>query len=438
MNYTNEQQLLKLLIMRPSEILECKDLTGKHFETRYNGVIFDTISMMFDQKKPISVTGIRAEIGEEWCESILLEINKARVDGGASILSESIIDEFTGSSAAAMVRSYADILESRRGRSDLILELMEKLGQLTTNIVPETLTTADVVSLQMLNILRNPDKTITSVKTGIPKLDWFTGGVQRGLLTIVAGLPGMGKSTFMANLIINMASAGEHPYVASLEDRALYVVGRMNARLNGINSEYINKCQNLSMADVDKIERNIERNRDMLSRIHIDDASGQSVARIRRTAMYLQAQGKMTVTFADHLGEVASKYQNKYDAATKNAEGLRDIATDANVPVISGAQVARSAVSSYGAGSNVKHMDCIPRPHHLRDSGRIEEVARAIWFVHRPHVWNNDEPDDEFWVSVAKSTHGQTKIVKLKCDLKTMTIADDEKDLLNGEIDPQY
>ena len=140
----------------------------------------------------------------------------------------------------------------------------------------------------------------------------------------------------------------------------------------------------------------------------------------------LKNEGKLTAAYVDHLGEISKKGRNKYDAATENAEGLRDIGNDLDIPMISGAQVARSAVSGAASGGNINHLDCIPRAHHLRDSGRIEEVARNIWFVHRPHKWNNKEPESDFWVNIDKATHGKPKIIKLKTRLDTMSIMDDE------------
>lgn len=425
MNYSIEQQMLRLVTLRPESMLECGNLKGRHFEVRYHGLIFDTVSRMYDEKKKVSMTAINAEIGEEWAERILSDILKVRVDGGAQSLSESILDAYVGRASSLLIKSYADILETRKGRTELVGELLEKLGGILDDDEEATLTTTDIVSLKLLEILRNPDKNSTSIRTGLSKLDWITGGVQRGMMTILAGLPGSGKSALMANIIVNMALAGEKPYLSSLEDRSIYVTGRMVSRLSGINAENINKAMNISLSDVDSIERAIERNRDALSRIHIDDSSGQSVQKIRRTCMYLQSKGLLTAAFVDHMGEVASNSRSKYDAASKNAEGLRDIANDTYVPLIAGAQVARSAISAHAHGSNVNHMDCIPRAHHLRDSGRIEETARAIWFVHRPAMWNSDESKSDFWVSVAKSSHGKTGLVKMHCDLSTMTVSDD-------------
>jgi replicative DNA helicase len=94
-----------------------------------------------------------------------------------------------------------------------------------------------------------------------------------------------------------------------------------------------------------------------------------------------------------------------------------------DLPVVAGCQVSRSAVSQH-IGNAKDHTNFIPRAHHLRDSGRIEEVARSIWFVHRPWKWNNDEDKTAFWLNVDKQTHGTTGILKMKCDLQHMTITD--------------
>lgn len=427
MQYTNEQQLLRLITLHPKTILECGDLKPEHFSVKFHGSIFAAISKIYDEKREVSLTSTSVEIGEKWASDILSGLASVTVDGGASALANSIINAHVGAVSSELLSSYSRLLVDSKNPIQGILELITRLGKITNEKSSDRLVTADIVADEILHKLRNPDTERTSIKTGISKLDEHTGGVQHSLLTIVSGVPGMGKSTLLANMIVNMAAMGEYPYLSSLEDRSLYVVGRMISRLATVNAESINKVQNIGFSELRSIESSIERNREILKRIHIDDSSGQSVAGIRRTCSMLQDAGKMTVSFVDHLGEISKNGRNKYDAATANAEGLRDIANDLCIPVISGAQVSRSAVSNSASGGNINHMDCIPRSHHLRDSGRIEEVARNIMFVHRPHKWNSKENESDFWINIDKATHGKTKIIKLKSRLETMEIMDDEQ-----------
>lgn len=426
MRFENEQQLLRLLTLYPKSILECGNLKPEHFSVKFHGRIFEAISTLYDAKKEVSLTSVSLEIGESWVNDILIPLASVKVDGGASALANAIFDDNLGARAAEVARSYIAILEDGKNREKSILELITRLGQIASEKTADRLATADVFADEMLTILRNPDVERTSIKTGISKLDDHTGGVQKSLLTIISGVPGMGKSALIANMIMNMAMMGERPYLSSLEDRSLYVVGRMLSRWAMVDAESINKAQNISFEELRRIEETVEKRRDAMKRIHIDDSSGQSVAGIRRTCSMLLDAGKMTVAFADHMGELSRGNRNKYDAATANAEGLRDIANDLCIPVISGAQVARSAVSSAASGSNINHQDCIPRSHHLRDSGRIEEVARNIWFVHRPHKWNAKENESDFWINIDKATHGRPKVIKLKARLDNMCIMDDE------------
>ena len=419
-----EQQLLRLITLRPEMIVSCGDLAPHHFKTRSHGKIFSIISKMYDTKKGISLAAISAYVDED-TRPFVSQLASVRVDGGAKHLADCIKDNYIGAVTAEAARSYADILETKKGRQNVISELISKLSRFADNDSEERLTTADLVTDRILDTLRNPDKHNRIVKTGIGKLDYYTGGVQAGMMTIVSGVPGMGKSTLMANIIVNMALSGEHVYLASLEDQSDYVVGRIHSRLTGINSEYINKGKNIGLSEIEQIEQSLERNRPMLSRIHIDDSAGQNVLKIRRTCDYLKSKGELGVAVVDHMGEIAGGGRNKYESASHNAESLRNIAKEFDIPLVAGAQVARSAVSANAHGANINHEACIPRAHHLRDSGRIEEVARNIWFVHRPHKWNQKNDANDFWINVDKATHGTTSIIKLKCDLKTMRITDE-------------
>jgi replicative DNA helicase len=424
-NFQNEQQLLRLLTLYPDTILECGDLRPEHFSLRHHGEVFRAILSIYDAKKTVSLTSVKIEIGKDWAHDTVMGLAMVKVDGGASVLSESIINAHIGNLAAERARSYASMLDEGKDQIELISELVELLGKIANQKVESRLTTADIVAETVLTTIRNPETGGTAIRTGISKLDQFTGGVQSGLLTIVSGCPSHGKSALMVNMALNMAMSGKYVYMASLEDRSLYVVSRTISRLASVNAENLSKCQNIGFDEIQRIESSVERCKEILARISIDDSTGQSVASIRRTAAMLRNKGVCDVSYVDHLGEISRGRRNKYDAATENAEGLRDIANDLDLPVIAGAQVSRSAVQS-GYGDNINHKECIPRSHHLRDSGRIEEVARNIWFCHRPHKWNRNEPETDFWVNVDKATHGKTGIVTLKCKMDNMLITDEE------------
>jgi replicative DNA helicase len=353
----------------------------------------------------------------------LTEVAQETTDGGIKVLSKHVINDSIRRSAGSVLEQFRNELGDTKEPIDVITRAMDALVRVANEQPNERLTTCDVAAREVLEALRNPSEKPAMVKTYIESLDGIVGGLQNGLLTVISGRPSMGKSTFIVNVLLNMALAGHHVYMGSLEDRTRYVTGRMLARLSNVNSELITKGLDIGLENMQAVEAAVERSQEALSRIHIDDSSGQDVMSIRRTCDKLKGEDHLDVAFIDHLGEM-KKYGSVYEATTKNVEGLRDIANDIDIPVIAGHQVSRSSVK--GKGLSAKHEDFIPTAADLRDSGRIEEVARNIWFVHRPFKWDKTQPENDFWVVIDKATHGRTGTAHLKSNLSTMSIASHE------------
>ena len=418
-----EQQLLRLITLHPRTILDCGKLESRHFSDANNGKIFDAICKMYDTTKSVSLTGLNALIGKQWASDIIKTLASIKVDGGAQFLSESIVGAHIGRSALETISIYKDSMMSGNGQQMALCELIEALSLVASEKAEDRLITGDIAADQLMEMIRNPDRQKTSIKTGINMLDAKTGGVQKSLLTIVSGVPGMGKSLLMANMILNMALAGNKIFVGSLEDRTIFVIARMLSRLSGVNSEQLVKTENVGYDKLIKLEETLDKNRDALKRIYIDDSSGQGVASIRRSVQSLMVSNDVSVAFVDHMGELSKQGKDKYTNATLNAEGLKNMANDFEIPVIAGCQVARSAVSQNATGKDGKdHKNYIPRSHNLRDSGRIEEVARSIYFVHRPWKWDREQDPHDLWINIDKQTHGKTGIVKLGVNLETMSV----------------
>lgn len=419
MNY--EAQLLRLITLHPRELLECHGLESKHFSDQRHRLIFESICRIYDSSQKMSMTAIKADIAAEWVDDLLVQLLKVKVDGGGEVLTNALIEAHAAATAIEAIGIHKDSIINGAGQRAAITELATALLDIANDKIKSNMMDGYQAAGKLLDVVRNPDRESLVVNTGISLFDDKIGGVQKGLLSIVSGVPGMGKSLFMANLILNMALAGKHVHVGSLEDRSIYVMGRLLGRLAGINSEPLIKSQAVSMEVVKRLEETRERNMEALKRIHIDDSSGQSFTSIRRTCMKLQSAGELDVSFVDHLGELKKMSQREYTAATMNVEGIRDIASDLDIPVVLGCQVSKSAVTG-NAGAKKQHEEYIPHGHHLRDSGRILEVARMVMFVHRPHKWDNTQPEEAFWVNVDKQSHGKTGLIKLETNLETMHV----------------
>jgi len=249
------------------------------------------------------------------------------------------------------------------------------------------------------------------VRTGIENVDTLTGGLWPGLLTIVGGRPGMGKSAFVLNMLTNAALDGRHTLYIPTEDARRYVTMRELARFADVD------LNDLMMRTVHPDDW-----RPIMSaanKIHglplwVDDTPGLSSERIGQiAALHKQLHG-LDLLVVDHLGELTDKGDNQTHSIENAAKGCRDIAKELDIPVVLACQLNRE----------VEHRrDRRPSLHDLRQSGAIEQAARVVWFVYRRGYYKQGcEEDPDMQLIVAKATHGKTGTIRLWSDMTRMYI----------------
>lgn len=414
----NERKILSALMSWPEGVIHTGELSRRHFESPAYGEVYQTLCNMYDSKQEIGYTSLSSVLTADWVPAIMSEIASEQTDGGVKVLSGIIRGQCAKRSTTAILDRFKGVLERSANPYDTINEIITELSTVAGDRVNDRLITMMEAAEKVKAYLADPSRPKPIVKTGIRKLDKKSGGVQKGILTLVAGRPSMGKSTFLVNMLFNQALAGEHVYMGSLEDRSRYVASRILSRIANIDAESIVKGGDIGLEGMMRVEESMDRCSDALKRIYIDDSSGQSVASIKRTCEKLKADDKLTAAYVDHMGEM-KKGRDLYIDTTKNAEGLRDIANDLDIPMVAGQQVKR-----LNKGGNMPHDQMVPSQDDLRDSGRLEEIARSIWFVHRPYFYDNTQPEPNFEVHIAKATHGEPGPVYLECDLSRMLITD--------------
>jgi replicative DNA helicase len=414
----NERKILSALMSWPEGVVHTGGLEQRHFLSTTYGTVYKTLCDMYDSKQEIGYTALSAMLVGDWVPAVMSEIASETTDGGVKVLSKLIRGQSARRNTLAILGRFKGRLERSPNPYESINDIMSELAAVADDRTNDRLITMLEAAENVREYLSNPERPRPIIKTGIRKLDKKSGGVQKGILTLIAGRPSMGKSTFLVNLLFNQALAGENVYMGSLEDRSRYVASRILSRIANIDAESIVKGGDIGLDGMMRVEESMDRCSDALKRIYIDDSSGQSVASIKRTCEKLKADGKLTVAYVDHMGEM-KKGRDLYIDTSKNAEGLRDIANDLDIPMITGQQVSR-----LNKGDNVPHDQMVPKQDDLRDSGRLEEIARSIWFVHRPWFYDKSQPERMFEVHIAKATHGEPGPVYLECDLSRMVIKD--------------
>lgn len=241
------------------------------------------------------------------------------------------------------------------------------------------------------------DGQLPGLTTGYGKIDAKTNGLRRGEMMILAGRPGMGKTSLAAQMSVRQARAGLRVGVVSLEEHyrrwiAIAVGAEAGVNLSRRDGDIApvltraGEIHNLPLAF------NARGGRLPMSKIERD---------IRRAA---NALGGLDVIWVDHLGYIdhaTGRNDNTAYAVGQTTKALITLAKEYEAALCVLCQINRAGAS-----------EDEPQLVHLRDSGEIEQDARQVWMIHTPGYYSqNPPPDDrpqESRLLVRKNSNGPT------------------------------
>lgn len=286
-------------------------------------------------------------------------------------------------------------------------------------------------AFEILSAAAKRGEAITGMSSGFIELDKRCAGLHPGDLYIIAGRPGMGKTSFVLNLAVNVAQ----PRRVQTEDGDLEQPGygvvffslempREQLASRVLASE--------GRVDVSKLRSGQIRGEDwnklteaaaMLGRIPLwlDDTPAISLMDLRGRIRRLQAEiGRDggDGPRAEKLGVVVIDYlqlmTGRRDAGSREQEiseisrGLKQLAKEMGVAVIALSQLNRSVETR-------TTKDKRPQLSDLRESGAIEQDADTIMFIYRDEYYFEDSPDQGIAeVIVAKQRNGPTGKVRVR------------------------
>jgi len=252
---------------------------------------------------------------------------------------------------------------------------------------------------------------ITGISTGYEKLDAKTAGLHNGDLMIIAARPGMGKTSFVLNLGVNVASPrtitapgpGDHDHGVERQEPGFGVcvfsleMPREQLAVRLVCSE--------GRVDVGKVRqgflqpddwRRLTEAASYLSSlpIWIDDTSALGILELRAKVRRIQAEynREATPTSAERrVGLVIVDYlqlmkgrdgvNSREQEISEISRGLKQLAKELSVPVIALSQLNRSVETR-------TTKDKRPQLSDLRESGAIEQDADTIIFIYRDEYYN--------------------------------------------------
>jgi replicative DNA helicase len=299
---------------------------------------------------------------------------------------------------------------------------------------------ADAVAqaIDMAGAAFERDGNLSGISTGIHALDARMGGLQKSDLIILAGRPGMGKTSLATNIAYNIAAAYEQEIMPdgsfkprnggvvgfySLEMSAEQLATRIISEQTEVSSSKIRRGD-ISEADFEKLVACSQ----MMQKIplYIDQTGGISIAQLAARARRLKRQRGLDVLVIDYVQLMTGSKkagENRVQEITEITTGLKALGKELGVPIIALSQLSRQVES---------REDKRPQLSDLRESGSIEQDADVVLFVFREEYYvknmeprDPDDPKYTEWeaqmdkvkgtadVIIAKQRHGPTGTVKL-------------------------
>ncbi len=282
-------------------------------------------------------------------------------------------------------------------------------------------------SVHRIEELAKRQEHITGCPTGFTDLDDKTAGLQRSDLIVIAGRPGMGKTSFALNVAENAALLGRKVGVFSLEMSRDQLVQRLLCSLARVD---LSRLRRGYLSDRDWRNLSMAAGRLYDAPIFIDETAGVSVLDIRTRARRLKAEHGLDLLVVDYLQLMHSdaKSENRVQAVSQMTRSLKGLAKELDIPIVVLSQLSRAPESN-------ERRSKIPQLSDLRESGAIEQDADIVLFIFREELY---KPEDESLknkaqVVIAKHRNGPTGLVNLTF-LKESTRFENFSGIQEGDI----
>lgn len=390
-----EQEITSMLVASDKDMQQhiLSQLSKKMFTNRLYAKIFDIAELLFNSGKEVNVYSIVEKLSNNEDKTNTLFLQKNFITNinhkfYINKIHEAYFDRVTKNAS-----SFSEIEKIQK----------EKEKYTDTSILLD-------INYGASNLLENNEK-VKLIKTGYPSIDSKLGCMQGGDFIIFAGATSMGKTCMMINLVASLAKQGFKVDVFSLEMSLGQLQNRLICSQARIDASKL-RTKNLSGYEKDLYQKYINETLSYLP-IKICTEYNITVDKIRN----LEKKSNSDIVFIDYLGLISGgSSKSSYERISDISRGLKLTAMEVNKPFFILHQLNRAYAD---------RQDKRPRLSDLRDSGKIEQDADAVCFVHRPAYFEPEKyRDSDLWFLIEKSRHtgGSGKTARLHYDSTTQTV----------------
>lgn len=379
-----ESVLGAILIDKDALSIASQILKPSDFYHDVNGLIFETMLALYEERKPIDLVAMRAmfkkkkldgKIERSYLAQLVANVpTAANVEHYAMLIKEA-------STKRSLIQAAATIAQLGFSEMD-VSEILDKVessvfaisqGYDIRGFIPikEVLTE----SFDKIDELHKSGGVgFRGVRTGFSDIDNMLSGMQDANLLILAARPGQGKTALAVNVAQYVAVHEGLPVgIFSLEMSQEELVDRLLIGQADVDAWRL-KTGKLPDPDFDKLQEAMGILGD--APIFIDDTPGISVSQMRTKARRLQLERGIRLLIVDYLQLVdpGRRYDSRVQEVSIVSQGLKNLARELRIPVLAVSQLSR-AVEHRGEKK--------PQLADLRESGAIEQDADVVMFLYK-------------------------------------------------------
>ncbi|MDX1520361.1 MAG: replicative DNA helicase, partial [Anaerolineae bacterium] len=358
-NIEAEEAVLGSVLIDPDAIIRVATfLTADDFFVQRHAWLFEAVRDLHERREPADLVTLSDELERK---GQLADI------GGPAYLSSLI----NATPTSIHVEFYARIVE----RTALLRRLIDAAGEIARLAYDESQDAGEVVDRAeeiIFNVsARKSDRDLRPIRqvmdkfydrieylhqhqgemigipTGLADLDKLLGGLQRSDMLVMAGRPGMGKTSMALSIALQAARRYQKRVaIFSLEMSDEQLVQRLVSAETGIDS------QRLRLGDIREDEwptfiqaTNLLAN----APIFIDDTPAISVLELRSKARRLHAEYGLDLVIVDYMQLMRGDFrsENRQQEISFISRSIKALARELNIPVMALSQLSRQVESRH-------------------------------------------------------------------------------------------